>query len=111
MENFIDQLERVLYEKVLARDEYVVTTFQMANAWKFLMECVEKNKKVKSCVLDIELKGQWYKVNQLMLDAEGMPVYANENCYVGRIIKAKTLDDDVVEFMKGEHRQVMKLPY
>lgn len=111
MENIIDQMERVLYEKILARDEYVVSTFKMANAWKFFMVCAEKNKKVKSCVLDIEPKGNWYKVSQLMLDESGMPIYANEKSYVGRVIKAKVLDDDVVDFMKGEHRQIMKMPY
>lgn len=111
MENFLEQVERVLYEKVLARDEYVLPEFQMANAWKFMMECVEKNPKVKSCVLDIETKGQGYKINQLMLDEEGMPIYANKNAYLGRIVKAKSLDNDVVSFMNGEHRQVMKMPY
>ena len=111
MENFMEQMERMIYEKILARDEYVLTAFQMANAWKFFMECAEKNKKVKSCVLDIEPKGNSYKISQLMLDEAGMPVYANEKCYVGRIVKAKVLDDVVLEFMKGEHRQVMKMPY
>lgn len=111
MENFFEQVERVLYEKVLAKDEYTLANFQMANAWKFLMECAEKNKSVKSCVLDIETKGQWYKINQLMLDEQEMPVYANKNAYMGRIVKAKTLDDDVIAFMNGEHRQVMKIPY
>lgn len=111
MENLFEQFERALYEKVLARDEYVITTFKMANAWKFFMECAEKNKSVKSCILDVEPKGSMYKVSQLMLDEAGMPVYANKNSYVGRVIKAKMLDDDVIEFMKGDHRQVMKMPY
>ena len=111
MENFIDQFERIFYEKILARDEFVLTDFTMANAWKFFLECAEKNKKVKSCVLDIEPKGNWYKISQLMLDEKGMPVYANEKSYVGRVIKAKALEEDVVKFMNGEHRQTMKMPY
>lgn len=111
MEKLIDQMERTLYEKILARDEYVLTNFTMANAWRFFMECVEKNKKVRSCRLDIEPKGDWFQVSMLMLDERGMPVYANENSYVGRVIKAKVLDDGVIEFMKGEKGQVMKIPY
>lgn len=111
MASLLDQLERALYEGVLARDEFHVTTFTMANAWKFFMECAEKNKKVRECVLDIEVKGSGYKISQLMLDEGGMPVNSDPEHYVGRIVKAKALDDDVIDFMKGEHRQKMKMPY
>lgn len=111
MNDLFDHMGRALYENVLARDEYVLTTFTMANAWKFFMECAEKYSNIKSCVLDIEVKGEWFRISQLMLDSTGMPVYANPKECVGRVVKSKKLENDVVNFMKGEHRQVMKAPY
>lgn len=94
--DFFNEIERTIYEKVLAKDEYVLASFNMANAWKFLMECAEKNKLVKSCVLDIEVKGNWYIITQLMLDEKGMPIYSGTKDCVGRQIKAKSLEEDVV---------------
>lgn len=111
MGDLFDNLGRAIYEDILARDEFFIDKFNMANAWEFFFNCAKKNSSVHSCVLDIEIKGNWYIIRQLMLDEKGMPIYANVNSYVGRQIKAKVLDDDVIQFMKGEHRQVMNKPY
>lgn len=111
MGDLLDMIGRAIYEDVLARDEFVLTEFNMANAWEFFFNCAKTNDRVHSCVLDIEVKGNWNIVRQLMLDEKGMPIYANTNAYVGRQLKVKVLDDDVVKFMQGEHRQVMNKPY
>lgn len=111
MASLLDRIEYALYENFVAKDELNLAIFTMANAWKFFMECAEKNKKVKECMLDVVQKGDGYKITQLMLDANGMPVKTDADYCVGRIVKAEALDGDVQKFLNGSSRKNIKLPY
>lgn len=111
MEKIMDLIGHALYEEVFARNEFRLDSFTMENAMKFFINCAEKDKRVRECWLEIEPKGTNYKIFQLMLDEKGMPLMADAHSYMGRIVKARELADNVVEFMDGKNDKKMKLPF
>lgn len=110
MENFVEKLERALYEKVIARDEHVLKKIDMSDVRKIVMNLAAENPEIKYCALDIRPgKKNRYKISLAMLNDAKKLIYVDGKRCVGKVVEAEVLADNVVEYMKGEYCRVMEL--
>lgn len=112
MASLLDSLANDLYKNYAGSADTNIQTFTLLGAWKFFIECGQKNRLVKYCLLSVEKKGDHYNVSQIMcrkVEDEYKPILINGEYVLSKKVKAYNLSDDMIKYMDGQKNRLMSL--
>ncbi|MBU3178382.1 hypothetical protein KPL47_18825 [Clostridium estertheticum] len=120
---FKDLFETVgneMYKKVF-KNEVNLSVFTYENAVTFFVKERMKVNGAKKCMIaiskDTELKksnsnkslqNHRFVVKQILLDEDENPIYKTENSYYGRVLIVDELDQELLGYMNGDIKKIMK---
>lgn len=105
----MDLSERVMMSlwQVLGGEEVRPTKFNMENARRFYLEKRIEYPEAKNCVLKVTPHGNRYEIVQIMLNKDLEEIKVSGDTCVGRRLLAKSVADDVFNFLGGEKWKLM----
>ena len=120
---FKDLFETVgneLYKKVF-QDDVDLNIFTYEDAVTFFAKEKIKVDGAKKCMLTIDkeselktknsnksLQNDRFVVRQILLDKDENPIYKTQNSYYGRVLTVDGFDEDLIEYMNGNKKKIMK---
>ena len=120
---FKDLLETVgneMYKKVF-KNEVNLSVFTYENAVAFFVKERMKVDGAKKCMLAISKETEQKKsdsnkallnhrlvVKQILLDEDENPIYKTDNSYYGRVLIVDELNQELLEYMNGDIKKIMK---
>lgn len=120
IKDLVETVGNGLYRKVF-HDEVDLECFTYDEAVTFFIKEKMKTQGAEKCMIAInrenELKNNnceklpqnnRFVVRQILLDKNENPIYKTQNSYVGRILTVSTFDQELIEYMNGENKKIMK---
>lgn len=115
--DLVESMENELYKKVFSNNVNL-EIFTFDDAVRFFVKERRRVEGAKKCLIAIDRESKFKNndklvnnrlvVRQILLDEEENPIYKTENSYYGRIVTVDDLDDELIDYMGGKNKKIMK---